>query len=77
MYDVAFIRRECRNLSVNKSTENMSTHAFLSFSFFIYGFIQIRFCSSKIFLFLFYEQEILFIKVNAIKFLLSENIFSL
>ena len=41
------------------------------FLFLIYGFIQICFGLFDFFLHLFYEQEILFIKINAIEFSLS------
>ena len=71
----------------NRSSENMLTHALLSFPFFSNRFIQINF-GLLIFLFvffvwfsllllLFYEQEILSIKINVIKCSLSEDIFYL
>ena len=38
-----FFKDNGRNFSVNRSSGNMLTHALLSFQFFTYGFIQIRF----------------------------------
>ena len=42
-YEAALIRKKRRNLSINRSSANISIHALLSLLFFNHGFIQIRF----------------------------------
>ena len=61
-------------MSVNRSSENMLSHALLSSLFFSHGFIQIRFGLFDFYCFCFMSNKYYLSKFNA-KFSLSEVIF--